>query len=473
MSRNYIMPQRSRIFIGRFVLLMIMCFAFFNSSTAQKNRQIATITSVQNRNVEVFLTIQDDAAIDVYIDGVRKEVAVDSTSNVCPGRPYDWAISNEGTHPDNQVCPGGADTLNTDQKYEFEFRVLEGGSTFTYTYFQCFTGYSSVFLGDFFCPNVGTTDYQDLHFLYKDGDMKVDAESSQLDTLNTYFTDSNWLLPHHVYDASGNENDVGEVGYFVTPQSISDSSPSFVLTNDDFVIPAASAFARPQDVTWLWDDPMTLKFQTGTKFIVNDTLVAEDVTLTSSGSNWGGVEFKDGSKVTFTEVDILNVGTGAHTGTMTIRDGADVTLIGDNIVLGPSFIAEEGGVFLATHDAGAASAPDGPRPILDEEVYAPVAEKVSQKSEKDIISVETYPNPFNPVATLRYRLKEGAFVTLKVYNLLGKEVRSLVSEFQDPGSWEFSWDGRDLSGAVVPSGSYLYKITAGSQTETGMMVLVK
>ncbi|MFK7848925.1 MAG: M43 family zinc metalloprotease, partial [Rhodothermales bacterium] len=89
-------------------------------------------------------------------------------------------------------------------------------------------------------------------------------------------------------------------------------------------------------------------FSSGTGMAVDGILNAEDIILTSSNSNWDGIEFKDGSEGTLTNVDVLKVGSGAHTGTMTIRDGADVTLKGDNIIIGPNFIAEKGSTFLAT-----------------------------------------------------------------------------------------------------------------------------
>ncbi|MFK7844379.1 MAG: T9SS type A sorting domain-containing protein [Rhodothermales bacterium] len=242
----------------------------------------------------------------------------------------------------------------------------------------------------------------------------------------------------------------------------------FTITNDDLIVPVDPQFAK--DLWWTWGEDITLKFQAGKKLIVNDTLVAKEMTLTSSGSNWGGVEFKDGSKGDFTNVDVLKVGSGVHTGTMTIRDGADVTLKGDNIIIGPNFIAEKGSTFLATHDLTGSAAPNGPSPDLEEN------ESIADAAADDNLpgfSITTYPNPFNPSTTLSYQLEEGAFVTLKVYNLLGQEIKMLVYEFQDSGKWESIWDGRDLSGHSVPSGTYLYRLTAGDLSTTGQMVLVK
>jgi flagellar hook assembly protein FlgD len=84
-----------------------------------------------------------------------------------------------------------------------------------------------------------------------------------------------------------------------------------------------------------------------------------------------------------------------------------------------------------------------------------------------------YPNPFNPSTTFRYGLSEPGQVSLKVYNMLGQLVRTIVHEHQVEGYYEAVWDGRNEVGATVSSGIYLYRMTAGSFVETRRMMLVK
>jgi hypothetical protein len=92
-----------------------------------------------------------------------------------------------------------------------------------------------------------------------------------------------------------------------------------------------------------------------------------------------------------------------------------------------------------------------------------------------------YPNPFNPSTTFRYGLAEPAQVSLKVYNMLGQLVRTIVDEQQLEGYHEAVWDGRNETGAAVSSGIYMYRMTArhtdggqaGSFVETKRMMLVK
>ena len=86
---------------------------------------------------------------------------------------------------------------------------------------------------------------------------------------------------------------------------------------------------------------------------------------------------------------------------------------------------------------------------------------------------QNYPNPFNPTTTIRYSLPRDAFVTLKVYNILGQEVVTLKDEFQNIGTFNTTWSGRNNAGSQVASGMYLYQLTAGSRTEVKKLLLLK
>ncbi len=84
-----------------------------------------------------------------------------------------------------------------------------------------------------------------------------------------------------------------------------------------------------------------------------------------------------------------------------------------------------------------------------------------------------YPNPFNPETTIRYDLPQDSRVVLRIYNLLGQEVRTLLNENQAAGARSLSWDGRNNAGRQVPSGVYIYRITAGNFGAARKMVLQK
>ncbi|MBK6506908.1 MAG: T9SS type A sorting domain-containing protein [Ignavibacteria bacterium] len=81
---------------------------------------------------------------------------------------------------------------------------------------------------------------------------------------------------------------------------------------------------------------------------------------------------------------------------------------------------------------------------------------------------QNFPNPFNPSTIIRYSLPEQAFVALKVYDISGREVKTLVDEMKSAGTYEVSFNSSGLS-----SGMYFYRINAGSFSKVMKMVLVK
>ncbi len=89
---------------------------------------------------------------------------------------------------------------------------------------------------------------------------------------------------------------------------------------------------------------------------------------------------------------------------------------------------------------------------------------------------QNHPNPFNPTTTIKYAIKDGGHVTLKIYNAAGQLVRTLVDDMQAPQAGGFSvlWNGRNDAGEPVASGVYLYQLTAGSEYQAvKKLVLLK
>lgn len=86
----------------------------------------------------------------------------------------------------------------------------------------------------------------------------------------------------------------------------------------------------------------------------------------------------------------------------------------------------------------------------------------------DFNLAQNYPNPFNPSTRISYSIKEEGLVTLKVYDVLGKEVVTIVNENKPAGSYEASFDASQL-----PSGMYIYKMQSGSFTDIKKMILTK
>ena len=101
--------------------------------------------------------------------------------------------------------------------------------------------------------------------------------------------------------------------------------------------------------------------------------------------------------------------------------------------------------------------------VSNDETVLPVSYRLEQN----------YPNPFNPVTNITYSLLISGKVLIKIYNVQGQVVTTLVDEFQTEGIKTISWNGRDESGLNVPSGIYFYSIKSGAFSETRKMMLIK
>ena len=82
--------------------------------------------------------------------------------------------------------------------------------------------------------------------------------------------------------------------------------------------------------------------------------------------------------------------------------------------------------------------------------------------------MQNYPNPFNPITTIKYSIAKPELVTLKVYDILGSEIATLINEIKTSGNYEVSFNASNLA-----SGMYLYKLTAGNYTKVQKMILMK
>jgi hypothetical protein len=89
---------------------------------------------------------------------------------------------------------------------------------------------------------------------------------------------------------------------------------------------------------------------------------------------------------------------------------------------------------------------------------------------------QNWPNPFNMETDIRYQIAEDGYpshTTLKIFNILGEEVRTLVDEVEGPGIYSVKWDGCDVRGQTCSSGMYFYRLSAGGSILTLTMTLIK
>ncbi len=97
-----------------------------------------------------------------------------------------------------------------------------------------------------------------------------------------------------------------------------------------------------------------------------------------------------------------------------------------------------------------------------------VPEQISNNTPRSFLLAQNYPNPFNPTTTIRYQLPVRGFVTLKIYDRLGREITALVNQEQSAGTYSIKFDALGLS-----TGVYFYRIQAGGYTETKKLILLK
>ncbi|MEO8448017.1 MAG: T9SS type A sorting domain-containing protein, partial [bacterium] len=87
---------------------------------------------------------------------------------------------------------------------------------------------------------------------------------------------------------------------------------------------------------------------------------------------------------------------------------------------------------------------------------------------------QNYPNPFNPVTNIKYAVANSSEVSLTIYDILGNEVRTLVSnEMKNAGTYNIEWNGKNNSGLDVSSGVYFYKLIAGEFSKTLKITMLK
>lgn len=104
----------------------------------------------------------------------------------------------------------------------------------------------------------------------------------------------------------------------------------------------------------------------------------------------------------------------------------------------------------------------------------PAVTSVQNESQvRDFGLYQNYPNPFNPSTAISYQLSAVSEVTLKIYDLLGREVATVVNGIGTPGKHTAVWDGKNDRGESVSSGIYLYQLRAGTSVVTRKMVLIK
>jgi hypothetical protein len=168
-----------------------------------------------------------------------------------------------------------------------------------------------------------------------------------------------------------------------------------------------------------------------------------------------------------------------YSGSPLSTDGAVISFDSTNALGNPVRVVLSGFSFHYIRDDRPAGIPDRADHLTDIIEFLgnilddPVGTRPVNKLVYDLR--QNYPNPFNPSTRIEYRIKERAHVTLKIYNVAGQLVKTLVNEQQNPRveAYTVQWRGRNDAGMPVSSGVYFYKLVANNFTQTKKMVLLK
>ena len=87
--------------------------------------------------------------------------------------------------------------------------------------------------------------------------------------------------------------------------------------------------------------------------------------------------------------------------------------------------------------------------------------------------LQNYPNPFNPTTKFTYTINSPGMVSLKIYNVMGKLVRTIFQEYKEEGTFEVRWDGCDDNHHSISSGIYFYRFSLDDKSHTKKMILSK
>jgi len=117
---------------------------------------------------------------------------------------------------------------------------------------------------------------------------------------------------------------------------------------------------------------------------------------------------------------------------------------------------------------GSLSNPDVRTTINETATTVLTAVKNDSKPVRNFELKQNFPNPFNPSTNISYTVPQRSHVSLKVYNITGKEIATLVNSEKEPGNYNINFNGSKLS-----SGIYFYEITAGSYSSVRKMILLK
>ncbi|MBN2414821.1 T9SS type A sorting domain-containing protein [bacterium] len=178
---------------------------------------------------------------------------------------------------------------------------------------------------------------------------------------------------------------------------------------------------------------------------------------------WAEIVHSESGTVYFMGTSTGLYSTSALNGQSTVWAQEGASVIGSVVVDMIDSRESDGVVVIGTHGKG----------VFKAAVTTEVEEAEQPAVPGSVVLRGNYPNPFNPVTKITYELNHPAAVTLVVYDLKGRSVKTLVDGTAESGSHTVTWNGTDDTGRPVSSGVYIYRLEAGGIVRTGRCTLVK
>jgi len=158
-----------------------------------------------------------------------------------------------------------------------------------------------------------------------------------------------------------------------------------------------------------------------------------------------------------------------------IVDGTAFEISYQHLFDGLDFLGLSGGEFTwwvsAMDDVHETPASNGPQFVSID--ASPVSIFSDLALPQEFSLQQNFPNPFNPITTIRFGLPEAADVHMVIYDIKGRQIQSVVLMAQQPGWYEYVWNGRNTNDQIISTGLYFCRLHAGSYSETIKMVYLK
>ena len=199
------------------------------------------------------------------------------------------------------------------------------------------------------------------------------------------------------------------------------------------------------------DPPVIIAPSPNTTMLYNNTLridlndVVEDVDDPDSTLTWSAISSNDSLFISIDNENIATFTALKFTGDVKVM----LTVTDDSLAYASDTLIVRVTLPVTVDEGGFASTP------------------------KEFSLLQNYPNPFNSETTIKFQLAEDSHVILKIHNILGQEIKTLVNERKPAGFYHATWNGTDNHGKKTSSGIYFYQIEAGDYTKVKKLIILQ